>query len=568
MSPRKKGLIISVIVILIAVISITFSSQFSNKDNNVLRCSIPEDPKNLDAHKNMDDYGISLNVFNRLVEYEQCTKDLTQISESLAEKYNISIDGLTYTFYLRENVKFHNGNKFTAEDVVYTFNRILDPKTKSEGVQYLDMVTGAKDKLEGKANEVSGIKALDENTVEITLEKRYAPFMAGLATTACSIYDKETSEKEGGIGKSPGSTVGTGPFILKEWKQGKSIYLEANKDYFLEAPKINGISYKVVKDIKEREKLFKSGNLDILDLTSNVSSLKNFNGESKDVVTLPSGSGYCYMLNESIKPFDDLRVRRAIQMAIDRKKLIDDTYLGYGTIINGIVPNEILSYNPELQKIKYNKEKAIELLRDGGYSEGFELELSEIAGSSNYIHMINEEFKKMLGEIGIKVNIKQIEEKSFEDLKKDGKLSLYLHFYEENINDPDAYMHAFLTPENRANYNNINVVKAIEIGRSMTDTRDFLKLFYRYERVLSAENKNSDNLIKETIDTFAKTVHPRDRIKFYNNIEERIVHEDASIVPLFSPHQVYVVNQRIKNFDLKWNGYNKMPLYRIYISEN
>lgn len=567
MSRRKKRLIISVIVILTAVISITCFNQFSNKDNNVLRCSIPEDPKNLDVQKNMDEYGISLNVFSRLVEYEQCTNELTQITESLAEKYNISIDGLTYTFYLRENVKFHNGSKFTAQDVVYTFNRILDPKIKSEGAQYLDMVAGAKDKLEGRTQEVRGIKALDEKTVEITLEKRYAPFMAGLATTACSIYDKETSEKEEAIGKNPRSTVGTGPFILKEWKQGKSMYLEANKDYFLGAPKINGISYKVVKDIKEGEKLFRSGKLDILDLTSNISSLKNFKGESKGLITLPSGSGYCYTFNQSMKPFDDLRVRRAIQMAIDRKKLMEDTYLGYGTIINGIVPNEIFSYNPKLQEIKYDKEKAVELLKEAGYADGLGIELSEIAGDSGPIHNINEEVKKMLGEVGIKVNIKQMDKKSFEDLKRNGKLAFYLNFYEENINDPDAYMQKVYTSENRGN-NNVSIVKAIESGRGMTDTRDFLKLFGRYEKKLGPQNKNSDNLIKEVIDTYQKTVHPRDRMKFYNDIEKNIVHDDATIVPLFSPHQVYAVNQRVKNLDIKWIGYNKMPLNKVYIIGN
>lgn len=556
------GLAISIILVLTVVISITFFNEFSNKDNNVLRCSIPEDPKNLDVHKNMDEYGISLNVFSRLVEYEQCTNELTQISESLAEKYNISVDGLTYTFCLRENVKFHNGSKFTAEDVVYTFNRILDPKNKCEGVQYLDMIAGAKDKLEGRTQEVSGIKSLDEKTVEITLEKRYAPFMAGLATTACSIYDKETSEKEEAVGKSPKSTVGTGPFVLKEWKQGKSLYLEANKDYFLGSPKINGISYRVVKDINKQEKLFKSGKLDIIDITSNISSLKDFNGENKSVITLPSGSGYCYMLNKSIKPFDDLRVRRAIQMAIDRKKLMDKVCLGYGTIINGIVPNEIFSYNPSLQEIKYNKEKSLELLRDVGYTNGLELELAEIAENSGPIHNINEEVKKMLGEVGIKANIKQMDKKSFENLKKEGKLSFYLNFYEENVNDPDSYMHPIFVSENSNN----DVVKSLESARGMTDTRDFMKLFDRYERVLSDKNQNRDDLIKESVDTLSKTVHPLDRIRFYNNIEKNIVHEDASIVPLFSPHQVYAVNQRVKNFDLKWNGYNKMPLYKIYIS--
>jgi peptide/nickel transport system substrate-binding protein/oligopeptide transport system substrate-binding protein len=133
---------------------------------------------------------LPLNVFDRLVEAVTTAPGKSELVPGLAEKWDVSGDGLTYTFSLRKIVKFHNGATFTADDVVYTFDRMLNPATEALNTDFLDMIKGAQERLDGKAPTTAGLKKVDDDTVQITLAAPFAPFLANLATPAAPVLSE------------------------------------------------------------------------------------------------------------------------------------------------------------------------------------------------------------------------------------------------------------------------------------------------------------------------------------------------------------------------------------------
>ena len=150
-----------------------------------------EEPKTSDMQMNTDDYLIPLNVYDRLVECVTTGPGKSSLVPGLATAWKVSANGKVYTFHLRKGVKFHNGEELTAQDVVYTFDRMLDPATKALNTDILDFVLGAKDRMSGKANYTVGLKALDKYTVQIILEDPFVPFLAIMASPQASILNEK-----------------------------------------------------------------------------------------------------------------------------------------------------------------------------------------------------------------------------------------------------------------------------------------------------------------------------------------------------------------------------------------
>ena len=166
-------------------------------------------------------------VFDGLLDYDDTTNIMPRLAESMPE---VSDDGTVYTFKLRQGVKFQNGREFTADDVVYTITRVLDPKTGSPGAGFYVGIKGAQDFIDGKATSVEGIKALDQYTVQFTLSQPDVTFLNKMALNFAFIVPKEEVEKAGeNFGHVP---VGTGPFKLTEWQPGQYLAFERNPDYF------------------------------------------------------------------------------------------------------------------------------------------------------------------------------------------------------------------------------------------------------------------------------------------------------------------------------------------------
>jgi len=491
------------------------------------------DPGTADPQLTTEEYFLPLNVFDRLVEAVTTAPGKSELIPGLAEKWDVSADGLTYTFYLRKNAKFHNGAILTADDVIYTFDRMLNPATKALNTDFLDMIAGAKDRMDGKAPTTSGLKKVDDNTVQITLGAPFAPFLANLATPAGSIFPKDYTEKAGkDFGIKP---VGTGPFKVDNWTYNSEIQLSAFADYFRGKAKFDKLVFKIVPEAQTQALMFKKGELDVLDLDNARSQIPEFmkDPQWKDhIVSGPRVGTYYMSINQKIAPFDNPKVREAMMYVIDRQTLIDKLYYSTGVPAKGILAPGLAGYNPDLPGFAYDPDKAKALLTDAGFPNGFQMTLFQTVDSASTLK-INEALQAMLSKVGVKAEIKQLDSAAFFGTRQEGKLGNYVSDWSADYNDPDNFIYTFFASKNTLarswNYVNKDVQDNLEKARVMTD--------------LPA------------------------RYKLYQDVEKTIVYQDFAFIPLFHLEHLFVVQPRVQNFKVSWNGWSNMPYYDIGIGD-
>lgn len=509
---------------------------------NVLRITYDHECESGDPRQTTADYIIPLNIFDTLVTTVSTEDGGYELEPGLAESWEISKDGKTYSMHLRQGVKFTNGEEVTSDDVLYTVDSMLDPERAALNSSWMDMIVGAQDVLDGKAESVEGkgIIIHDDYNFDIVLNDSYAPFLATLSVPGWSILNREACEaadEEGGgpantvFGAEPEATIGSGPFILKEWVLNDYIYLEANEDYWRGAPEIDGILIKVVPDAETEKMLFDSGQIDIFDLDNARHLIPEYteSDEWKDNIVSKITLGTSYLsINENIEPFDDVRVRKALQMAIDRDTIREEMYEGTGENANGIYPPGLTGYNENLEEIPYDPEAAKELLAEAGYADGFDMTITQTADDSSTLEL-NEIIQAQLAEIGVNVTIEQMDEASWYDIRATGELPMYMSTWYGDFNDPDNFIYTFFASSNNKsrsfNYSNTDAIKRIEAARHITDEEE--------------------------------------RIKEYQDLEKLVIQDDAAWIPLFHAEKIRVVQDRVKEFVPHWAGWGDCSYYSV-----
>lgn len=522
----KKGLwLVGALCLLLTLVSGASAAE------KVLNIAYPEDPKTADCQKTTDSYTLPLNCFDRLLECVTLESGGSEIVPGLAESWEISPDGKTYTFHLREGVQFHNGEELTADDVVYTFDRMLNPETKALNTDILDFVDGAQERLDGKADSTRGLKALDRYTVQIVLREPYAPFLAVMASPQSSIFNRKFTEAAGEqFGLSPETTCGTGPFVMKEYSLNDRQVLVAHEKYFRGRPSIDRLVIKVVGDSETLRMLFEAGQIDVFDCDYAFSQIPYFLQSKKWKDRLVSGPRvglYYISLNQKNRPFDDLRVRKAFQMAIDREKILEKMFYGRGILANGVMPKGLVGYNPDQTPIEYNPEKARALLAEAGYADGVDMTLVQVSGWSQKWVKMNEIIQAMVKEVGFNLEIRQVDESTYYATRKTGDVDPYTQSWSADFNDPDNFFYTFFSSRGTVvrSFNNDSpeVFDALDRARTITD--------------------------------------PAERVQLYRELEKTIVHDQAAWVPLFTLDHVYVIRDNVKKFIVPWNGWSDMSYY-------
>lgn len=364
----------------------------------VLRYGTDAEPVGLDPHTVSSTSSIRIfrQIYNTLIDVDDDMNFIPSLAESWEQP-----DDLTYIFKLREGVKFHNGREMTADDVKYSFERVLNPETAAIGKSYYDSI----DKIE----------AVDKYTVKFTLKEPFAPFMTNLTSLYGAIVPKEVVEENGNLMQV---ACGTGPFMLKEWIPDNKVILEKNPDYFVEGePKLDAIEYYVMTDESARVAALRTGNVDLIKLPA--SSIPLVEG-NKDINILEYQSNdYSYVgFNLDLDKFKDVRVRQAISLAIDRQEIINLVYDGKAKV-TGFVPEAMgrwaIDYEAE-ELYQQNIEKAKQLMAEAGYPDGFETTIA--VGLLDDINATGEVLQKQLEQIGIKATIQNLESGQYVDAWK------------------------------------------------------------------------------------------------------------------------------------------------------
>lgn len=500
-------------------------AAYKSPNGNTMVLTLFQNPKTLDIQKTNADYFIPLQIYNRLVEAEPDGNGGVKIVPSLAKSWDISKDGKVYTFHLEKGVRFHNGEEFKADDVLFTINKMMDPKEATVNSWIFETIKGAKARLEGKADSVSGVKVIDDYTVEITLEEGFPSFLATITDAPASIFNRKAVEEgKDKFGFEAKYTVGTGYLKFKDWKQDQEINLVRNDEYFKKPAHIDGLKYLINVDASTSRMMFENGELDLIGIDSKATYDHYMQSQEwKNYVLSNDRPGLTYMtFNEKCKPIKDVRVRKAIQMAINRDVINKNFFNGTGTIINGCIPPMLPGYNPKLPAIPYDLQKSKNLLAEAGYSNGFELVLLQ-NGASKFTHPINETIQSMLSEVGIKVKIKNVDMGAYWDIRGDSNNAEYgitVGPMTAGAPDPDAFFSSFK-------------IKDEEVK------------FYGEKR-----KEISDAIIAAN-----STIDPEKRIEAFQKLEKPITQDEALYFPLVSGKGEWVVSPRLKNFHLSWQGW-------------
>jgi len=454
----------------------------------VYRYPLRDEIKTLDPAHTQDIPGAIVipQIFDGLVQYD---KDLN-IIPAIAERWEVSRDGLVYRFYLRKGVKFHNRREVKADDFVYSLQRLARVERRPLPIIIIDKILGAREFAEGRSNTVEGLRAVDDYTLEIRLKEPYSPLLSSLAMASARVVPKEEVEK-GDFGRRP---VGTGSFRFAGWK-GNEIILEANPDYLEGRTSLDRLIYKVFPgpDDEGIYRAFLRGELENSVIPSPQSSPQWGEGKGEggyQTIRRPIMNLHIYGFNNRIKPLDNKKVRQAINYAIDRERVfLKEVKMPSLSVAHGLVPPGMVGYSPEIKGYGYNPERAKELLKEAGYPGGKGLPTIEFwtASRTRAAQRELEIIGSNLRDVGIKVEVKYAPWPEMERMMRDGRLAIFRFAY--YIETPDLEgLFGFLFDSrgvsNYFSYKNSEVDRLLDDARGEMDIVKRAEIYRRVEKIV------------------------------------------------------------------------------------
>ena len=467
-----------------------------------------QDPVGLDPH--ITSARSSLQVLENVLDTLVALDADQNVNPSLAESWEVSDDGLTWTFHLRDGVQFSNGRELTAEDVEYTYDRMLDPETAS-GQAYL---------LAG----VTDVSATDDSTVTFTLEAANPAFLSKLASNkAVGIIARETVE-DGSINTRP---LGTGPFMIADFQPGIQVTLERNPHYWQEGlPYLDEVHLRIITDESVRRSALVSGDIDWA-ISVPAQSIEELKGRDDVIVDeVPAGAYWYIGVNTSEAPLSDERVRQAIAWAINRDQIAEVATFGTALATQDPIPSSsgwATDYEPYTQDL----EQAAALLAEAGYADGFTMEIMPTTQYEESIR-IAQMVQAQLAPLNISTNIRTLEWAEWLQEQGDGNYDTFVCSWNGNI-DPDDFFYAqHRTGEvfNFTGYSNPTVDELLDDGRQTADAEERTAVYEQINRIIVDEapyiylyNPLEINVYRTDVEGFE--ARPDQAIQFVNTWLDR-----------------------------------------------
>jgi peptide/nickel transport system substrate-binding protein len=456
-----------------------------------------------------ESFKVTQNIYDTLLQYGE--KD-TQVQEGLATKWEVTDDGKTYTLTLREGVKFHDGTDFNADAVVFNFERWMSGGSEDASFGYYSYMFGGFKGDEGHV--IESVKALDDYTVEFKLKRPQAPFLKNLAMVPFGIASPTAVEEHGeNYGKA--AAVGTGPFVFSDWKSNDTITLKRNDNYWAGAPKLETVIFKVIPENSARLTALKTGEIDLMD-GLNPSDVSQVESDSNLALFMRPGMNVAYFaFNHEKEPFDDPKVRQALNHAVNKQAIIDAFYAGNAKPAKNPMPDVIPGYNDEIEPYEYDLDKAKQLLEEAGYGDGFKMELWAMSAARDYLPeplKIAEAMQADFEKLGIEVEIVTYDWTTYLEKIDAGEAQSFLLGWIGDNGDADNFLYVLLDQEsgsNNANY------KSDEL----------------HELLVNAQTETDENV----------------RNELYKQAQE-IIHEDAPWVPLVHTEVGLAGKSNLKGF--------------------
>ncbi len=471
------------LTIVAALLALLGTAAFAQK---TLVIAIQADPTGFDPEAVLNNTSgfIMSAVYDSLVRYKPGT---VQVEPGLATSWDISSDGLTYTFHLRHGVTFSDGTPFDAQTYVQSLNRLFDKNDPA----YIYNTGPVESYIHFTYDPVASYKAVGPYTVEFKLKHPFAPFLTSLAMVWNGVVSPAAAVKYGKDFRN--HPVGTGPFIFKDWVHNDHITLEANPNYWGGKPKVDRVIFKVIPDPQTAVLQMKQGQVQILaDVSSQVIPAIKADPHLK-LVTQPGLTINGIALPADTKPFDDVRVRQALNYAIDRQAIDKSLYNDLAVPMTSPLPKAQWSFDPSLQPYTYDPAKAKKLLAEAGYPNGFKAELLAYNSARGYNPagaQLAVAIQSYLKKIGVDVSIQQMEFGSFLAKVRSGNYhGMSMTGWSGDNGDPDNFLYELFSSDtipvgNTSHYKNPALDKVLLQAQRETDHATRVKLYQQAQKTI------------------------------------------------------------------------------------
>jgi ABC-type transport system substrate-binding protein len=460
---------------------------------DVLRYPIAVEPSALDPVTITDPSTLDIlqNIYEGLVQFDE----KNEIVPCLAQKWEISADGKTYTFHLQPGVKYHNGRAMTSADVKWSFERSLWPETKSPvAANYLAGIVGVDEVAAAKTRDLAGVTAVDPQTVRIRLKAPRGYFLGELAYNTGWIYCREAVEKAGGrIDET--SAIGTGPFKLASYHHGSKLTLDAFDEYWGGKPKLSRIERPIVIDSQTAHVKFENGEIDRCEISINDYLDDEKSPSLKTARRLNPQAAVSYLaMGQAAQPaFRDKRVRLAIAQAIDRDAIAATAYRGVSPRADGLLPPGLPGHDSAFPRLPFDPAAAKRLLAQAGYPGGkgfprltlvYTQKLQELGAAAQ---IIRDNLKQNLGII---VDVQERESATFLADARAKKLAFHLNTWYADYLDPQNFLPTLLrtgAAVNRVSYSNPQFDALCDQADRETDASKRIALYQQADRLAMSE---------------------------------------------------------------------------------
>lgn len=454
---------------------------------------------------------MAINIFDSLMLFDP---EKGEIVEGLAESYEVSDDGLTYTFKLREGVQFHKGyGEMTSEDVKFTLERIIDPETNAKNRSFLLTI--------------DEINTPDDYTVEIKLNENDPMLIENLSQYWTGIVSKKAVEEKGEDFNS--DPIGTGPFMFDSWEPQTATTLVKNEDWYRDEVKLDKVRFVPIPEPSTLYLSFESGDLDIIQV-SDPERLEQY--ENDDRFYIEREPGYIVRhigFNTEKEPFDDVRVRKALTYGFDRQTLLDEVLTGLSIPAHGTIPPNVTGYEEEVAKYPYDPEKAKELLAEAGYADGLSFTFP-VPNMDRFMTPATV-FQADMEKIGVDVEIEVVEATTYLEEAREGKYPLFV------------------------------------LSNSQTGVPDFiLNRIYNSENAGGGDNytqyKNDD--VDAWLDELGNTLDEEKRQEILSNIQKQLA-EDVPYIWIDHEEHIFAVNNRVEGYHV--TPTRSLQVYTVDVKE-